>query len=165
MIEIVITAQQSGKKALVYEYTGRRGRRKFVPSYEAYARCQTTGQLFEFTVVRDSCTHVFGEVPEDRYGEGGECPPSIDPYHGTVREDGSVGFRIELSEPGCGQKGTLRGRGTSLRKNIQIHYGAACAHGCVMVTGRRRLYHSRFAKCLRSMLQTSDMIRVIVHER
>jgi hypothetical protein len=105
-------------------------------------------------------------VPKDVYGHRGECPPSGDiPYQGFVRTDGPVGFRIQLYEAGCDTADTLIGQGSTLRKNIQIHFGAAATYGCFMVAGRRAHYHSRFKRPIRAMLARDSTIEVVVEPR
>lgn len=164
MIRITITGKLTGRKALLYEELGRKGRRKFVPTYHALAECLPTKECFEFAVVRDTSPQVFGQLPY-RYGKDGECPPSLRPYVGIVRDNGPVGFRIQLSEVGFEKTGLLLGQGRVARERIQIHFGAAASHGCILVAGRRRTYHRVFAKQLRAMLVHTSTISVIVQPR
>lgn len=167
MIEITITGKVAPGKALLYEKLGRQGKRKFVPTYEAFAHCSITGKQFSFTVTRDSSAHVFGEQPpEDRYGTNGECPPCANtPYIGSVREDAKKGFRIVFFEPEHREVMGLVGRGTTLRKEMLIHFGAAASFGCIMVAGWRRYYDRVFANPIKRMLVHTDYIQVIVEPR
>ncbi|MBC7836195.1 hypothetical protein H7X87_00240 [Acetobacteraceae bacterium] len=87
------------------------------------------------------------------------------PYSGRIRQDGPVGFRIQLFEAGCERGETLLGQGSVMRKHVQIHFGAASSSGCIMVAGRRRLYHSYFAQRLRGMLAHTATINVMVEPR
>lgn len=166
MIIITITGRPTGGRALLYEERGRQGGRKFVPTYAAYAQCTPTGERFEFAVVRDASTHVFGPGLPDPYGEGGECPPSADmPYTGVVREDNAIGFRIQLYDAGCERAETLQGRGSVVRRHVQLHVGAAASHGCIMVAGRRRWYYRVFERRIRAMLEHASTIQVVVEPR
>ena len=165
MIRITITANPTGSKALLYEFPKRKGRRKFVPTFAANVECSKTGRGFAFSVTRYSSTHVFGGMSDDRYGEHGECPPCKGtPYRGITREDGPVGFRIQLFEPGFAKSETLIGRGSVERRHVQIHFGAAASHGCFLVAGRRRSYRKAFEAPLRDMLQHGDAIEVMVED-
>jgi hypothetical protein len=165
MIEITITGCVAPGDALLYEKRKQQGRRIFVPTYRAHARCKVTGKQFDFAVTRDSSALLFGRTTE-RFGELGECPPSAHvPYMGTVREDGAVGFRVELFEQRFEHTRELMGQGDVRRRFIQIHFGAACAEGCMMVAGRRRLYPRVFERPLRRMLEHTQDIRVIVEPR
>jgi hypothetical protein len=166
VIKITVTGRLTGNKALLYEFPGRKGGRKFVSTYTAFVQCVPTREWFEFSVIRDSSAHVFGGIPQNPYGEYGECPPCAGtPYRGLVREDGKVGFRIQLFEAGCENADTLVGQGSIPRKHLQIHFGAAAAYGCIMVAGRRRLYHASFEKRIRAMLAHTDTIQVMVEPR
>jgi hypothetical protein len=167
VIKITITGELTGKKALLYELPKRQGRRTFVSTYKAFAECLPTKRRLDFAVVRDSSIHVFGGVPDDRYGEGGECPPCAEkPYLGIAREGKkSIGFRIQIYEAGCEEEKTLKGQGTVLRSHMQIHFGAAASHGCIMVAGRRRLYFSVFETWMRAMLLYTNTIEVMVEPR
>ena len=166
MISITITGNRTGLKVPIYQFRGRRGDKRFVPTFAAFAVCSRTGERLEFAVVRFSSKHVFGATPSNIYDEDGECPPSARvPYHGIVREDGPVGFRIQLFEGGCEHKQTLRGRGPVVRKHVQLHVGEGASYGCIMVAGRRRWYHAVFAKKLRTMLKRNQSIRVVVQPR
>ncbi len=165
MIEITITGEPTGRKALIYEHVGRKGRRAYVPTYVAQVHHKPSGRILMFAVVRDSSAQVF-EGLRQRYSEDGECPPSaIEPYHGLIREDGPVGFRIQLFEAKHNDKATLIGQGRIKRKHIQIHFGAAASHGCLMVAGRRRQYPRHFARPIRTMFASTPTIRVIVQTR
>jgi hypothetical protein len=165
VINIIITGEITGKRALLYELLGRKGRRKFVPTYVAFAECCAMQGRFAFSVVRDSSPQVFSGL-RDRYDEGGECPPSGEiPFIGIVRDDGLVGFRIQLFDSWCERRETLTGEGSIPRRHVQIHVGAAASHGCIMVAGRRRWYYSEFEKQLRRMLIHTDIIRVTVQPR
>lgn len=162
MIQITITRQLTGKKGLLYEFAGRQGRRTYVPTYVAFV-C-LGAEKFDFAVTRDSSFLKFGNELENLYGEKGECPPSAEtPYSGVIREDGSVGFRVEFFEDPDTR--TLLGQGGVPRKHIQIHFGAAASDGCILVAGRRRLYRRNFEKPLRAMLKQSNTIQVIVESR
>lgn len=168
MIDITITGKPTGGKALLYELRGRQGRRAFVPTYHAWAAHAGMGQRFDFAVTRHSSAHVFGDGLTEPYiyAENGECPPCADtPYSGIIREDGVVGFRIALFEPQYAEQKALMGRGSILRKHVQIHFGAAAATGCILVAGRRRLYPKVFERPLRDMLAHTDQIRVMVEPR
>jgi hypothetical protein len=164
VITIVITGELTGQKALLYERVKRQGRRRLVPTYRAFAHCTRTQESFPFAVVRDTSTQVF-EGLEDPYSQGGECPPSLLPYRGVVREDGDVGFRIQLIETSGEHTDTLLGQGSVMRRHIQIHFGAAASNGCIMVAGRRREYRTRFERTLRAMLRHTSDIEVIVLPR
>lgn len=167
MITLTITSALTGKKGLLYEFPGRRGRRAFVPTYVACAENMRTGTRFTFAVTRDVSEHVFNEVPTDKYGKHGECPPSISPYTGIIREDGICGFRIEFFDPQFSREQIIKSPSGMVRSNLQIHFGAAASHGCILVAGRRRSYKKVFANPLKAMLEDSDTIEieVIVEER
>ena len=168
MIQITITGEPTGKRALLYELRKRQGARKFVPTYHAYAECHWTGKRFEFSVVRDPSAHIFGPRPLDPYGENGECPPSSDvPYSGTILEDGPIGFRIQLTEAGCEQEEWLVGIGSTIRKRVWIHFGACASFGCILIAGRRRSYKVVFERPLRTMLAhcATTTISVVVLPR
>lgn len=158
------------RKALLYELPRKQGRRKFVRTYAAFAQLLPSGERFNFAVVRDSSDHAFREImPENPFGEKGECPASGDlPYFGRIREDGPVGFRIQLYEEKCGNDYTIIGASETPRQNIQIHFGAAATYGCLMVAGRRREYNTGFERWMRAMLERDldeGMIRIIVEPR
>jgi hypothetical protein len=109
---------------------------------------------------------VFGKTLPHPYAEMGECPPCADtPYHGKVREDGTVGFRIELFEPQYADLKTLIGQGPVPRKHMQIHFGVAASFGCILVAGPRNMYPRTFARPLQAMLKHTDQIRVMVEPR
>lgn len=165
MIHIVITAILSPGKALLYEHPGRKGQRKFVPVYKAFAR-NKVGDKFDFLVTRDSSTAVFGNL-EDRYGEHGECPPSLEkPYIGFVRTDGPVGFRIQFFDPNYKDEMSVMSPSGIKRKHLQIHFGAAASHGCILVAGRRREYKKHFEKPLRALgLKEGIEIQITVESR
>lgn len=149
MIHIVITAILCPGKALLYEHPGRKGRRKFVHVYKAAHN--EVGEQFDFLVTRDSSTVVFGDL-EDRYGEHGECPPSLEkPYTGFVRTDGPVGFRIQFFDSDYEDEMSVMSPSGIKRKHLQIHFGAAASHGCILVAGRRREYKKHFEKPLRTL--------------
>ncbi len=166
IVLITITSRLEASKALLYEFPGRKGRKKYVPTYTARAEHLPTGEYFYFSVTRCSSHHVFGERPDCRYGEKGECPPSGEAYyHGVVREDGVVGFRIEFfDEEHAGTRILVAPNGVT-RKNIQIHFGAAAAYGCILVAGRRRSYCRNFESPMRSLLAHGDPIHVVVEPR
>lgn len=164
MILIIVTGVVTGRKALIYQKVGRQGRRAYVDTYHATAVCHSTGKTHLFGVVRDSSAVFFGEV-DDTAGEQGECPASVEPYHGFIREDGPVGFRIQLHERTCEEKKKLIGSGPVSRKFIQIHFGAAASHGCIMVAGSRRDYRRVFERWMREALEHTQDIRVIVEPR
>lgn len=162
MIQITITGKQTGKKGLLYEFAGRKGRRTYVPTYFAIV-CLGT-EKFEFAVTRNSSFPTFGGELENVYGEKGECPPSADtPYTGMIREDGPVGFRVEFFDDP--ETRILFGQGDVPRKYIQIHFGAAASDGCVLVAGRRRAYGRVFKKPLQAMLKHTNKIQVVVEPR
>lgn len=166
MITITITGCGTGGKALIYELTGRQGRRKFVPTYFAFAK-DDKENVFWFSVTRDTSPMCFDNTFDfsNPFGEGGECPPSGEvPYVGNVREDGPKGFRIELTTRGQ-QDGTILFEGRT-RSSIQIHFGAAASEGCFMVAGRRKDYARNFANPLKRMLSGgNEAIQVVVEPR
>lgn len=166
MITITITGSKMDGKAVIYEFTGRQGRRELVPVYAAFAR-DDKGNLFQFSVTRDTSPMVFDDTFDlsDRFGNGGECPPSGGvPYIGNVREDGPKGFRIELTTRGQ-QDGIIFFEGRT-RSSIQIHFGEAASEGCFMVAGRRRDYARNFANPLKNMLSGgNEAIQVVVEPR
>jgi hypothetical protein len=166
VITITITGERTGKMALLYEHPGRKGRRKFVPTYVATAKSYFINQQFEFAVTRDSSAVVFSETPIDRFGLDGECPPcNGTSYIGIVREDGAVGFRIEFFEPKYWESATVRGQGNVMRRCLQIHFGAAASHGCILVAGRRRSYPQTFERPLREMMVREPIVRIQVQPR
>lgn len=162
-MRITITSALTGKKALLYEFPGRKGRRKFVPTYKAFA-ANSRGELFEFSVTRDSSPQVFSDLT-NLFGEKGECPPSSEhPYVGVIREDGPVGFRIEFYQNNPEEKLIVSPCG-SRRTNIQIHFGAAASYGCILVAGRRREYKQKFELPIRGLLDPDNRIEVTVEPR
>lgn len=163
MILITITGKLTGRKALLYEFPGRKGKRKYVPTYVAFA--QLNESRFEFSVTRDSSFLVFGGKLQDIHDEKGECPPSADvPYSGTIRKDGPVGFRVELHDRDSTTRAIV-GQSGVWREYIQIHFGAAAAYGCIMVAGRHRAYRQVFEKPLQAMLKLTEKIQVAVEPR
>lgn len=165
MIVITITAQQTGKKALLYELPGRKGRRTYVSTYLSFVHDTQTDDGFSFAVTRDSSMQIFVEKGERHFRKHGECPPSGEtPYRGLIREDGPLGFRVELLDPFI-DTSVITGKDGTRRSNIQIHFGAAASYGCILVAGRRRLYGRNFADPLRSMLQGGRWLQVVVEPR
>lgn len=167
MIEILITGQRAQRKALLYEFPGKKGRRAYVDAFNAFAHCDEDDTSFRFAVTRYSSKHVFGEVPEDLWGPSGECPTSIEgkPFLGRVREDGPKGFRIQLYEDSCEKQRSLEGEGSVLRFDIQIHFGAAASYGCFLVAGGRWHYRRTFESRMRKWLKLTDVIEVHVLPR
>ncbi|HEV7449265.1 MAG TPA: hypothetical protein VGP13_01870 [Candidatus Paceibacterota bacterium] len=167
MIRITITGQRTGGKGLLYEQLEQKGRTALVPTYAASALCLPTGACFNFAVIRDSSATIFHGKPKgNRYDEHGECPPcGGTPYVGVVRMSVSKGFRVEFFEPEYHKTKGLVGQGRIIRENMQIHVGAACSHGCILVAGRRRLYPKVFVNPLKAMLKHTSLIEVIVEPR
>lgn len=165
-LKITVSGERTGRTALLYEKRGQQGATKQVGTYRAWVIHLPTKQQFHFDVIRDSSAHVFGEQPDDPYGEMGECPPSDDAgFLAAVREDGPKGWRLQLSEPHLEDEGILMGLGRVPRTHIQLHYGEACGYGCLMVAPTRRWYRSAFEPWMRSVLPSRGEIRVVVHPR
>jgi hypothetical protein len=164
MVAIVITPEVVGR-ARLYEFRGRQGRKTVVPAYKAVA---SEGPIyFEFAVTRDSSAIIFNnDPPTDRFGVKGECPPSrfFEPYYGRVRQDGKVGFSIQLFEPDCPLQETLRGQGTTERKHVLIHHGPGASEGCFMVAGGKEGY-LLFRRNVEPILNSSSIVKVTVLPR
>ena len=107
--------------------------REQVPTYKIIVS-NDSGSSFTSQATRD--TNRAGDVAQTRgnYGSDNEGPPGV--YSGSERNDGSRGFRIELSDsdnPGTGKISGPDGE----RTNIQIHVGPGCSEGCMLLPGGR----------------------------
>ncbi len=162
MLKIIISSEVVGK-ALMYEYLGKKGDRKFVPTYQVYVY-DGSHCIFKFTVTRQSAKEVFRQGEALDYGENGECPPA-DFYLGRITESGRLGFSIMLYENWCPAKESLIGRSHFIRKGVKIHKGPGSSLGCMMVAGGQRGY-KRFVKAFTRINEIHGHIfRVVVEDR
>jgi hypothetical protein len=107
--------------------------REQVPTYRILVS-NDSGSSFAAEATRD--TNRAGDVAQTRgsYGSDHEAPPGV--YSGSVRNDGTKGFRIELSDSDKVGTGRVTGPDGE-RSNIQIHIGAGCSEGCMLLPGGR----------------------------
>ena len=105
--------------------------RETVPTYRIVVT-NDSGSSFASQATRD--TNRAGDIAQTRgsYGPNQEAPPGA--YSGAVRTDGAKGFRIELSDVDKPGTGTVTGPAGE-RGNIQIHIGAGCSEGCMLLPG------------------------------
>ena len=76
-------------------------------------------------------------VARESQSERPPCPQNKEniPYKGRVRENGELGFRIELYEDGVSPSNdSLVGTGNLVRTNVQIHKGPGYSEGCFLLT-------------------------------
>jgi RHS repeat-associated protein len=95
-----------------------------------------------FDVTRSSSYGKRGEYGKDR-----ETPPGN--YIGSIRTDGSKGFRIELTEPGQSQGKVTSPDTTQTRDYLQIHRNGMEFEGCM---GFPKADHARFEETVKTLL-------------
>lgn len=142
MLEVIVTGEPSGKKALMYSELNKKGLRKMVPTYPVLVRDEHGNILFEFEVTRLCRDEVFFGGKARDYRPEHECPPSRpeEPYFGRPTRAGRLKFAFMLYEAGCPAEETLTGQGTEPRKGIKIHIGPATSLGCMAVAGGEKGY-------------------------
>jgi hypothetical protein len=164
MIEIIITPTPVGKSVL-YEFPGKKGRRKLVETYESVALSERLG-VFHFAVTRDSSAYLFGRI-EDRFQNDGECPATLihDPYLARVSEHSTKAYCLRLFQSFDGIKERLMGAGR-VRSHIMIHAGPSASYGCLIIAGGKR-GHYRFQKWFEAALsgESEHEIQVTIWPR
>lgn len=153
MITIRVTSDRVGR-AHHYSERGRKGKRTLVSSYRMFLGCRE--REYHFAVTRDTVFGPSKEVPSNKEGV---------PYEGLVREDGHLGFRIQLFERGLSSI-HLQGTGSSERSYIQIHKGPGMSQGCFLIAGGKR-GHARFERIMKRILQgfETPVISIYVEAR
>lgn len=168
---IVISGSIVGR-SIQYEHLGRRGRKRFVPTYYGELCDDANPQLqYTFAVTRDSAWVVFGKRTR-RYTKGGECPPhkQSKPYHARVRIAKRNGWCLALYEPGFTRPdgtpdwSTLEGIGSIKRRHTLIHAGPASGQGCMSVAGGKRGF-AQFRKAVERILEPEEELYVFVEPR
>ena len=99
-----------------------------VPLYRVTVENES-GTTHEFSVTR----HAF----RDANGDGGIVNRTFTgsgTYRGKVREDGSMGARVELQNKATGSP-TIYDADGRPRGNVQIHIGAGCSEACQLIPG------------------------------
>ncbi len=136
--KIVITGEKMPNRALLYEFVGRQGQKRFVHTYKAILE-GLNGVMYEFAVTRDSAAVLFSRQP-DRFGVGGECPPSPEgsQYRARLFTAKRNGPCLLLYEAYDDEGPYLQGDGMVKRRYVLIHAGPASSLGCLTVAGGKR---------------------------
>lgn len=162
---IVISGSIVGR-SIQYEYLGKRGRTRLVPTYYAELCNDATPQLKHvFAVTRDSALVVFGNRNR-RYSKGGECPPHLpgSPYRAFIDNTPRNGWCLRLYEPRLNCRCSLQGSEALIRKHILIHAGPASGQGCMSVAGGKRGF-AQFRKAAERILEPEEELLVFVEPR
>ena len=103
-----------------------------VPTYRVRVHSVITGESSEFVVTRDAMRDISGQgnVEDKTFrGEGW--------FRGAIREDGSLGARIEVRDFYDSTSAAVREKDGTIRRNIQLHIGPGCSGGCPLMQGGR----------------------------
>lgn len=164
VINIAISNEVVGMGKL-YAERGKQGLEAEVPLYRMTIS-GPEGQIRELAVTRDT-SRIFG-------GEcGSEAPASLEAFAGRIREDGELGFRVELFEPKLVKEfgpSALKGTGDAVRTHIQIHQGPGRSEGCFLLQGDEA-GREEFKKVITEFREAEEVkgvkseIRIEVQER
>ncbi len=159
LAKIVITGEKTTKRAYLYEFVGRQGRQRPVPTYKA-TFLGSNGKLYEFAVTRDSAAVLFLRQP-DQFGVGGECPPSPagSLYRARLFNAKRNGPCLLLYEAYDDEGPFLIGDGMVKRRYVLIHAGPASSLGCMTVAGGRRGWR-RFWRAVTASGNTEFLVRI-----
>jgi RHS repeat-associated protein len=92
-----------------------------------------TVPLYKMTIENESGSTA--QMPVTRDAIAGKGPFNVDgTFNGEIRNDGKMGFRIELRDPETNSP-AIRGEDGVIRTNVQIHIGPGCSMGCSLVQG------------------------------
>lgn len=152
-------------RGLIWEQTGKSGKRAFVPTYLAALIDENRPQLdYKFEILRDSSDVVFRGISE-RYQTLGECPPHQEgnPYQAYI-DDSKIGNCLRVYQKGSSDRHHLIGIGDTQRSNILFHHGPACSYGCFVIAGGKRGW-DRFFDRVRRILDPDEELTVFVDSR
>ena len=102
-----------------------------VPTYRV-TFSNDSGSNYEAIVTRDSNRNGPTSKTRGDYGSGNEAPPGV--YAGAVRDDGALGYRIEVRDAKDSTSAIIAGP-DGQRSYIQMHIGPGCSEGCMLLTG------------------------------